>query len=229
MGKSFGKKKFVIADDGTIIRGDNKGGKKGWIILVIIVVSIVTIGLTMYMTSSEWDNSVSYYEPVEWCGTVGEECVEEPVCEPVADGYVSEGYVDLGLPSGTLWRNWNEKGDFYYSEAHSTFGSQLPTRRQWEELRRYCKWTWGSNGEYCGYWVKGRNNYAIFLPAACTNDDGGDVNIDDLENVGRYISSDVDSDDSATWILFFDEENIDGGYDYIEYCGWGSVRLVYEN
>lgn len=98
MGKSFGKKGFVIADDGTIIRGDNKGGKKGWLIIVVILISIVTISLTMYINSNEWDDSSSYYyEPDEWGDTIVEEGVEEGVeeddSEVDAEEYVPDSYV----------------------------------------------------------------------------------------------------------------------------------------
>ena len=49
----------------------------------------------------------------------------------------SEGYVDLGLPSGTLWKNANEGGDdalYTYDEAVSMFGDKLPTK---EQLKKY--------------------------------------------------------------------------------------------
>ena len=44
-------------------------------------------------------------------------------------------YVDLGLPSGTCWRNSNEGGDnarYTYNEAVSRFGNKLPTKQQLE-------------------------------------------------------------------------------------------------
>ena len=46
-----------------------------------------------------------------------------------------EGYVDLGLPSGTLWKNhyepslWND-----YDDAIAQFGDSIPSLTQWEEL-----------------------------------------------------------------------------------------------
>ncbi|HJJ45480.1 MAG TPA: hypothetical protein O0Y17_00165 [Methanocorpusculum sp.] len=46
------------------------------------------------------------------------------------------GYVDLGLPSGTLWKDKNESGGFYtYDEAMKAFGNNLPTMEQFEEPR----------------------------------------------------------------------------------------------
>ena len=46
----------------------------------------------------------------------------------------STGYTDLGLPSGTKWKNFNATGFYTYDEAVSKFGNRLPTKEQWEEL-----------------------------------------------------------------------------------------------
>ena len=48
--------------------------------------------------------------------------------------YIPTGYVDLGLPSGTLWKGKNEGGWYTYEEAISMFGNLLPTKEQFEEL-----------------------------------------------------------------------------------------------
>jgi len=65
--------------------------------------------------------------------------VEEPV--------VPEGYVDLGLPSGTLWKTSNEPNpndpghDFYtFDEAVAAFGDKMPTKEQMQELINKCEW-----------------------------------------------------------------------------------------
>lgn len=246
MGETSKKKGFIIADDGTIVRDNSEGGKKGWIIIAVVLIAIVTIGLTMYINSSEWD-TVSYYEPDEWGDTVPYECVEEPVSEAEVKEYIPYGYVDLGLPSGTLWKSKNEERYYYYEQANSTFGCQLPTKKQWMELLRCCKWTWGNNGSFSGYWVKGENNCSIFLPAKNLRIEGWvpddevhnyvsekenydeecseNENTDDLAYCGSYICSDIE--DYAPWIFYFDDELIEGNYDPIEYCGvWHSVRLV---
>ena len=80
---------------------------------------------------------------------------------------LSAQYVDLGLPSGTLWKQENESGYYIYGEALRKFGNQLPTKEQCEELVNYCTWKWGwsfSNGT--GYTVTGRNGNQIFIPAS---------------------------------------------------------------
>ena len=82
---------------------------------------------------------------------------------------MSDGYVDLGLPSGTLWKEKNEEykdmpGEkAYYHMIDLKFnGGDVPTREQWEELQRYCTWKWNGNG--CV--VRGKNGHSIVLPAA---------------------------------------------------------------
>ena len=54
---------------------------------------------------------------------------------------VQQGYTDLGLPSGTIWKNFNSTGLYNYDQAVSTFGNSLPTKEQWEELKKECHWS----------------------------------------------------------------------------------------
>ncbi len=128
-----------------------------------------------------------------------------------------QGYIDLGLPSGTLWKNQNEDGFYAYDEAVSKFGSKLPTKDQCEELKNYCDWTWTGDG----YRVKGSNGNFIFLPAAGYCDCNGSVNFVGL--YGYYWSSSPSDSDHA-WRLGF----ISGGVDLGDYyrCVGRSVRLV---
>ena len=50
----------------------------------------------------------------------------------------AQQYVDLGLPSGTLWKAENEiAGHYTYEEAVVKFESKLPTKEQWEELPQH--------------------------------------------------------------------------------------------
>lgn len=226
MGESSKKKGFIIADDGTIIRGDSEDGKKGWIIIAVVLIAIVTIGLTMYMNSSEW-GTVSYYEPDEWGDTVPYEYVEETVSEPLVEEVIVEepvadaSYVDLGLPSGTLWKYNNEEGGFYtYDEAVSYFGCKLPTVEQMNELRSECQWEWKGNG----YNVKGANGNEIFLPAAGYRYCSGRVS--DVGSEGYYWSTTSNGSGNA-WGLFIGSEKMYVN-DYYQ-CSGLSVRLVQEN
>ncbi|MBQ7684233.1 MAG: hypothetical protein IJT48_07065 [Bacteroidaceae bacterium] len=78
-------------------------------------------------------------------------------------------WIDLGLPSGTLWRCCNEGastpeayGDYY------TFGqvSTAPTREQIKELVENCTYQWTTVNGVNGGKFTGPNGGSIFLPAA---------------------------------------------------------------
>lgn len=140
---------------------------------------------------------------------------------------LSQGFVDLGLPSGTLWKNANEGGDnarYTYNEAVSRFGNKLPTKEQLEELKNKCTWTWIGNG----YKVTGPNGNSIFLPAAgyLRYDSDGDAYY--VGTYGYYWSS-TPSGSNCAWRLAFYSGEVGMGYS----CGrsdgranWLSVRLV---
>ena len=121
-----------------------------------------------------------------------------------------QGYVDLGLPSGTLWKDINEEGGnneiYTYDEAVSKFGDRLPTKKQFEELRKSCQWSWTGSG----YKVTGPNGNNIFLPAAgyrlCDGSVGG------VGSYGNYWSSTPESSYYA-WSLNFHSGSVCmGGY-----------------
>lgn len=59
---------------------------------------------------------------------------------------IPAGYVDLGLPSGTLWKTSNEPGKYTYYAALNNFGTALPSRAQFNELIRCCTWKWTGKG-----------------------------------------------------------------------------------
>lgn len=260
MGGTIGGQKFSITDDGTIVRGricpncgkelisegeyceycgakirgglsQNNGSKK-WVLWMVFFITVAVVVSIVLIVSNKQEKTIRK--------------VEVPDC-----------YIDLGLPSGTLWKSLNEEGYYYYEKADSIFGCQLPTKKQWMELMRCCEWTWGRNGSSNGYYVKGKNNCYIFLPAENLLVEGwipdneyiketlvyyeydyldnkesceSDFSSDteDLEFCGSYICSDIEG--FAPWIFSFDDEMIGGNYDPIEYCGvWHSVRLVKDN
>lgn len=70
-------------------------------------------------------------------------------------------YIDLGLPSGTKWRDMNESGYYTYDDAVNAFGNKLPTKSQIEELISNCEWVWIGNG--CT--IVGKNGNSIYMPA----------------------------------------------------------------
>ncbi len=126
-------------------------------------------------------------------------------------------FVDLGLPSGTLWKSTNESGFYTYDEALKSFGNSLPTKAQLDELRDYCEWIW----EGRGFKVVGPNGSFVFLPAA-----GGrnfDGNVDGVGSGGYYWSSTPNGADNA-WYLFFHHGELDTSHD--NRCYGLSVRIV---
>ena len=127
-------------------------------------------------------------------------------------------YVDLGLPSGTLWKSKNEKGMYYtYDEAVSQFGDKLPTSEQFAELQAFCTWTW--NGK--GYVVKGDNGNSIVLQAAGYRDCDGAVG--EVGTGGDYWSSTPDDSDGA-WCFYFYSSKVNMSTS--NRCYGRSVRLV---
>ncbi|MCQ2306918.1 MAG: DUF1566 domain-containing protein [Bacteroidales bacterium] len=130
---------------------------------------------------------------------------------------VPAGYVDLGLPSGTLWKDKNESGGFYtYDEAMKAFGNNLPTKEQFEELKSSCKWTWTGNG----YKVVGPSGASITLPVAGYRFDSAVYGVRDY---GDYWSSTPNGSGKACDFNFSSGRY--GVYDSSRDYGF-SVRLV---
>ena len=103
-----------------------------------------------------------------------------PVSSSISDSEVSSGeYVDLGLPSGTLWASRNigastieEEGKHLtWDEANSKEnlgeGWSLPCKEQMQELydSKYTTLAWTSlNGVYGRHIKSKKNGNSIFLP-----------------------------------------------------------------
>lgn len=134
-----------------------------------------------------------------------------------------DGYVNLGLPSGTKWRYSNETNSnsgnefFTYDEAVAKFGSNLPTKKQMEELKNSCKWKWKGGS----YKVTGPNGNYINLPASGYRSCGGEVY--GVGDYGCYWSSSQGASDDAWSLLFNSASMYMGSY---ERCDCRSVRLV---
>ena len=131
-----------------------------------------------------------------------------------------QSYVDLGLPSGTLWKNSNEGGDnahYAYDEAKRYFGNKLPTKTQWEELKEKCNWSLIDGG----YKVTGPNGNYIILTAAGHHFCDGKVC--DMHKFGGYWSSTLNGSGLA-WYLYFKWGAVDMKSNI--HCYGLSVRLV---
>ncbi len=132
---------------------------------------------------------------------------------------VPAGYVDLGLQSGTLWKDQNEAGGFYtYDQAVAKFGNDLPTKEQLEELKTSCKWTWTGSG----YKVEGPSGESITLPASGYRYCSGDV--DGVGSYGIYWSSSPYDSEGAWFLGFYSSEVYMSSFSC---CSGLSVRLVH--
>ena len=114
---------------------------------------------------------------------------------------LSQGWVDLGLPSGTLWKDANEGGDYTYDEAVSRFGNKLPTKQQLEELKNRCTWTWMGRG----YKVTGPSGDFITLPVAGYRSYFDDEVIAASWQGNYWSSTPYDSDDACN-LHFYSSE-----------------------
>ena len=129
----------------------------------------------------------------------------------------STGYTDLGLPSGTIWKNFNATGFYTSDEAVSQFGNRLPTKQQWEELKAECQWSWNGSG----YKVTGPNGNSIVLPASGDRNCDGSVYY--VGSDGNYWSSTPKDSDYAWYLYFYSGGvHVDNG----RRCRGLSVRLV---
>lgn len=129
----------------------------------------------------------------------------------------AHGLVDLGLPSGTLWKDKNKEGFYTYEEAVNRFGEELPTKEQFEELKNKCRWMWTGSG----YRVTGPNGNSIFLPAAGYR--SCDWSVNDVGSDGGYWSFTAYSSEKA-WRLGFPSGRVSLSID--SRCYGLSVRLV---
>lgn len=106
---------------------------------------------------------------------------EKSTFEKIVFKKIKSKWVDLGLPSGNLWKDANEDGYFTYNNAVEKFKDNLPTIVDFAELVHYCKWEWSSKLK--GMIVTGPNkNYIVFpfngfrdydTKSLCNVDSGG--------------------------------------------------------
>lgn len=122
-----------------------------------------------------------------------------------------KSYVDLGLPSGTKWKNKNEDRLQTHNEAVVINRIKIPSKEQWEELKEKCRWTWMGNG----YYVTGPNGASIFLPAEGLENSTG--NKDFVGFRGYYVTSSPFNVKSSYTFNFNAEDfylNMGGNDDY---------------
>ena len=132
--------------------------------------------------------------------------------EELPTAYTCE-FVDLGLPSGTLWAKCNygaksetENGNYYnFEEAQKL--PITPTKKQFEELLEYTESKWVTvNGVNGRLFTSKKNNNSIFLPA-CGSMTNGYRN--GLRTYGCYWSSNLCGTRSGNaWRLGFHNGNV---------------------
>ena len=150
---------------------------------------------------------------------------EEPELIEPAPQVSQSDYVDLGLPSGTRWKESNERGGDYedglytYDDAVDRFGGSLPTHAQMTELFTNCQWAWNGSG----YDVTGPNGRTIRLPLTGYRESNGTPQNRGI--TGNYWTREVrEAAKYKAWKLYFRS-------DHKEICSWPrtdyhAVRLV---
>ena len=97
-------------------------------------------------------------------------------------------YIDLGLPSRTLWSTDYEKLDrkYLYLPYEKAEYLKIPTKEQWEELKTSCKWEYDIDNLY------------DFICCRCVGPNG---QILKFERTGRIITEgNVDEWEAFFWI-----------------------------
>ena len=120
-------------------------------------------------------------------------------------------YIDLGLPSGTLWSNDYERkdGEIVYLSFDKATKLNIPTSKQIEELMSECKW------EYEYEWP---TRYKRLTNAKCVGPNGnvlyfkvtGKKNIDDVsenESVYTWIADNILGDIKSCMSIHYDSNN----------------------
>lgn len=75
-----------------------------------------------------------------------------------------QDFVDLGLPSGTLWAAQNCLGFFTFNDAKEQFGDSLPSPKMFKELFSKCKVSWDIKRK--GITFVGPNGNELYIPAS---------------------------------------------------------------
>lgn len=158
---------------------------------------------------------------------------------PSTNKHQGQFYVDLGLPSGTLWA-WNNIGAVQAEDAgtlyvfDATIAAQewgglwrLPSKENVEELldAKFCEWTLTLQNGVKGYVVTSKQNgNAIFLPH--TGYKQGDVYVN-TDFCGLYwTQTSYTSDTSRAYCLRFNETLKEA---YLNYVTYGfAVRPVWQ-
>lgn len=122
-------------------------------------------------------------------------------------------YVDLGLPSGTLWKSQGEREFLTFDEAISKYGNKLPISEQWRELISDCKW------EDLGpiYKVTGKNGNHIIINKEGVYESSDTICPSYIGDRATYMSSTSYNQGPPLWDFVYDALEIDNQYTYKSY------------
>lgn len=132
-------------------------------------------------------------------------------------------YIDLGLPSGTLWAAENEKGFYSFDEANEKFGDMMPSSDNFVELVRECYHKWDDVRKGIEF-LSPYNGKKLFFPASGYRRFSCDNSVNDAGSYGYYWSS--SQSDAGDYILLFYSSTILPSYTSST-CAYGyPVRCV---
>ena len=113
-------------------------------------------------------------------------------------------YIDLGLPSGTLWADENYPGLFPPLRAEGPHFDDIPTLRQAQELLDHCTITY--NKARKAFTVTGPNANTVIIPATGFGKNG------QLHQEGRcaaiQVMNDDPEDDASLYLLLILDPNL---------------------
>ena len=190
---------------GTPIKNAKKSKKNLWITLG--VAGVVLIALIVIAGGS--GSSDTSYDATS-------EIISDSLSAQMV-GVVEPEYVDLGLPSGTLWKSTNEDAGLYtFNMAMAYYGDNLPSLAQWNELKQ-CSWQWLADGVR----ITGPNGNSIFLPKTGYGYCNGN-----MEESGDacYWTSTIKGKEKAYSFWMNSIQQVFSSCD--EHCMWYAVRLV---
>lgn len=169
-----------------------------------------------YWTSNacQWEEYISYFVCVfdAEAGGVNEHLGGDNACSLrlIKNRELDNGYVDLGLPSGTKWKASNEGIFKYYTYDWAGYHCnepEMPTKQQAEELIANCTYTW-DYGRKGGIFVSKNNGKSIFIPAEGINYTvGRNFSLSNLHEEGGILTS------TRGWYLSFNSNGASVIYD----------------
>lgn len=110
-------------------------------------------------------------------------------------------FVDLGLPSGTLWSTDYERDgeEILFQPQTDAESLNIPTREQWDELVNVCKWEYDKSGSFHEAYCIGPNG--IILKFCLT----GMVHVNNIVETGKvffWISEEKDGNEKSAVCIY---------------------------